>query len=39
MGETIPDTQGGRLCSNHQGLHYAENIEDIGKFVKCVVTS
>ena len=31
MGDTIPDSDGGRLCSNHQGLHYFQNIVDHGE--------
>lgn len=31
MGKMLNDAEGGRLSSNHQGLHYPRNIADYGE--------
>lgn len=31
MGKVLSGKDGARLCSNHQGMHYSENIRDLGK--------
>jgi len=30
LGKVLSEKDGARLCSNHQGLHFAQNVRDIG---------
>lgn len=34
MGRVLSEKDGARLCSNHQGLHFPQNIRDLGKNAK-----